>query len=88
MRTASAADAVAGVAITATCWRTRLATSAVTRDQICPSQWYSTVIGRRSRPPRLKMTHERQWLCTAAMILMPVQPLSMYSFEPIRCFVN
>src|SRR5450756_729007 len=31
------------------------------------------------------MTHKRHWLCTAAMVLMPFQPLSKYSFEPIQC---
>jgi ABC-type uncharacterized transport system substrate-binding protein len=31
------------------------------------------------------MTQLRHWLCTAAMFLMRFQPLSMYSFKPIRC---
>src|SRR5450759_4813718 len=32
-----------------------------------------------------RLTQQRQWLCTAAIVLMPVQTLSMYSFKPIRC---
>src|SRR2546421_8528510 len=35
----------------------------------------------------LKVTHQRHWLCTATMILMPaVQRLSKYSFEAIQCW--
>jgi len=30
------------------------------------------------------MTHQRHWLCTAAMVLIPVSALSKYSFEPIQ----
>jgi hypothetical protein len=31
-----------------------------------------------------RLTQQRHWLCTASMVLLPVQPLSMYSFKPIR----
>jgi putative tryptophan/tyrosine transport system substrate-binding protein len=34
---------------------------------------------------RSRMTQQRHWPCTAAMVLMPVQPLPKYSFEPLRC---
>jgi hypothetical protein len=35
--------------------------------------------------PRSKMTHQRHWLCTAAMVLMPFEPLSKHSFEALGC---
>jgi hypothetical protein len=35
----------------------------------------------------LCMTHQRHWLCTAAMVLMPGLSLSKYSFEPIQCCI-
>jgi putative ABC transport system substrate-binding protein len=45
-------------------------------------------IGRRWRGMHWSLlTQQRHWLCTAAMVLMPFQPLSKYSFEPIRCCV-
>ena len=37
----------------------------------------------RPRLPSTRMTHLRHWLCTAAMDLMPVRPLSKYSFEAL-----
>ena len=39
----------------------------------------------RPRPPSRRMTHQRHWLCTAAMVLMPDSALSKYSSEPIQC---
>jgi hypothetical protein len=32
------------------------------------------------------LTHQRHWLCTAAMVLMPGLGLSNYSSEPIQCW--
>src|ERR1039458_6053132 len=34
---------------------------------------------------RQRLTQQRPWLCTAAMVLMPCSALSKYSFEPLRC---
>jgi len=34
---------------------------------------------------RSRMTQRRHRLCAAATVLKPVQPLSKYSFEPLRC---
>src|ERR1700738_3462695 len=31
------------------------------------------------------MTHQRHWLCTAAMVLMPISAPIKYSLEPIQC---
>ena len=33
----------------------------------------------------LLLTLNRHWLCTAAMVLIPVSPLSKYSFEALGC---
>src|ERR1019366_9683232 len=34
------------------------------------------------------MTRNGHWLCTAAIVLMRVSPLSKYSFEPLGCSVQ
>jgi hypothetical protein len=41
---------------------------------------------RREGPESTLLTHQRHWLALR-QVLMPVQPLSKYWFEPIQCCV-
>src|ERR1700738_840151 len=56
------------------------------RPRSCSTVWQYEASGRDKAYTECPLlTHQRHWLCTAAMVLMRVSsPLSKCSFEPIR----